>query len=118
MTLSRDYTGSRPDKLPTNKTSFPVLAPFWADSDSSGVTCDCTPGCHTCGTSVVYYQIYTTFRGDMERYKNRAMIEGRTKCKLRTFRRPDWVMVVTWSRMVPSPYSSNQHSTEVCLFNG
>ena len=119
LSFSMNYLAYRPMPFPHNNSEeADILAPFWADADSSGVKCDCTAGCSSCGTDVVYYHIYKldsnrNYPTNSTEHKvlQRAKSDG--KEYLKGFKRADWVMVVTWSQTIPYPYSANQNSMEV-----
>ena len=119
MSLGADYLSVKPTPFPRNdSSSADLIAPFWADADSSGVKCDCTSGCATCGADVVYYQVYendptvgVTAGSTTQKMLDLATADGQKSVP--GFVTANWVMVVTWSQSIPYPYSSNQNSFEV-----
>jgi hypothetical protein len=121
MSFSINYLSYRPLPFPhDNSENADLLGVFWADADSSGVYCDCSSGCTSCGTDVVYYhfykygsnntssldpaaqEIFTKSSSDGQKYGN-------------GFREPTWVLVITWSQVIPYPYSANKYSFEVSM---
>ena len=101
-----------------NSEKADLLAVFWADSDSSGIFCDCAPGCYTCGNNVVYYHIYKflpeqrPFDPLTEQIYNMTIKDGQY-----IFGNYDtaFALVVTWSQMLPFPSYYNKYSLEVFL---
>ena len=96
-----------------NSEDADLLAPFWADADSSGVYCDCTTGYSSCGTNVVYYHIYKT--DTSKKYplnSTESIVFGQGTADGRPyvpgFKKADWVMVVTWSHLTPYPSSAKK----------
>ena len=83
-----------------------LLGVYWSDADTSGTNSDC------CGDDLIYFHIYADNTNQSRRIYNRATADGR-KYINPTFT-ANWVMVVTWSRMIPRPYDINQFSNEVC----
>ena len=121
LSFSINYLTYRPMPFPhKNSEEADILAPFWADSDSTGVKCDCTAGCISCGTNVVYYHIYKfdsnlTYPENSTERKVLQQTNLNGKTYIKGFKRTDWVMVVTWSQVVPYPYSANKNSIEVSV---
>jgi hypothetical protein len=113
MSFDINYMSYTPLPFPHQDGLFvDLLSPFWADADSTGVLYDC------CGVDVVYYHIYqtnparTTPLSPTEQLVfDLATSEGQTY--LSTNFIANWVMVVTWSNLIPYPYSYNQFSFEV-----
>ena len=119
ISFSINYLSYTPAAFPhSNRENADLLGVFWSDYDSKGVRCDCAVSCYTCGRSVVYYQTYsTTKNGEDVNYLQVLNITSAIGQKyIAGFIQATWVMVVTWSQMVPFPYTYNQNSTEVCLF--
>ncbi len=120
MSFGINYLAYRPMPFPhQNSEQADLLAPFWADADSSLVKCDCTSGCLSCGTDVVYYQVYSAYPtkpstniGPLAQVIfNKATADG--LAYVSGFVAADWVMVITWSQVIPYRYTYNQYSFEV-----
>ena len=102
-----------------NSENADLLGVLWADVDSREVTCDCNSSCYTCGTDVVYYKIYK-FPSDISNISDPIMTQVYEKAVddgacVYEFGQPGWVMVVTWSQVVPYPYRANKYSYEVIV---
>ena len=116
ISFSSNYLSYRPMLFPhDNSEDVDLLAPFWADTDSSGITCDCYDG-----TGVVYYHVYKlnpnqVFPANSVEAEifHRATLDG--KLYIPGFKKADWVMVVTWSNVIPYPYATNKNSVEVSI---
>ena len=121
MSFTNNFVSYRSMSFPiVNNTYTDILAPFWADSDSTGIFCDCVTGCGTCGTGVVYYHVYKYIPNKYYppnstdlRVFDVATFDG--KYYVPGFKKADWVMVVTWSNVIPFSYSYNKDSFEVSL---
>ena len=123
ISFSINYLSYRPMPFPHyNSEDADLLGVFWSDYDSTGINCDCSLGCRTCGRGIVYYQVYScdpmqssSPEGFVQNVLSKATTEGRAY--IPGFNIATWVMIVTWSQMVPFPYSYNQYSSEVCKIN-
>lgn len=130
ISFSKNYLAYRPTPFPhQNSEQADLLAPFWADADSSCffyyfgpsnpcINCDCGPGCPTCGTNVVYYQIYSKTGDSINATLTKAVLDKASadgSNYISGFGSADWVLVVTWSQVIPFRYSSNRYSYEVSM---
>lgn len=119
MSFAINYLAYRPTPFPhQNDEDADLLAPFWADADSSLVSCDCTAGCMSCGTDVVYYQVYSyvSLQSTPQGLAVLAKANADGRAYIIGFQQADWVMVVTWSQVIPYRYTYNQYSFEVHMF--
>jgi hypothetical protein len=119
ISFSKNYLAYRPTPFPhQNSEQADLLAPFWADADSSGIYCDCGPWCPTCGTGVVYYQIYSKTGDSINATLTAAVLDKASadgRRYISGFGSADWVLVVTWAQVIPFRYTSNQYSYEVSM---
>ena len=119
MSFSINYLSYRPMPFPhDNSEDADLLGVFWSDFDSTGVYCDCSSDCRTCGTSVVYYQMYKNdFKQNIsavaQKVLQKATADGQKY--IPGFSIATWAMVVTWSQVVPYPYKYNLYSSEVSI---
>ena len=116
ISFSINYLSYRPMPFPhDNSENADLLGVFWSDYDSTSINCDCTFNCRTCGRSVVYYHTYSLQEGKTDNVTLQVLSQATTDGLnyIPGFTTATWVMVATWSQMVPFPYSSNQYSYEV-----
>ena len=122
LSFTINYLSYRPVPFPhDNSEDVDLLGVFWADSDSKGITCDCTADCSICGTGVIYYQIYNfenqtvTFNEVAQEVLNRTTSDGVKYVP--GFVSSSWVLVATWSQIFPYVYSYNNFSLEVSKYH-
>ena len=114
MSLNSNYLSNNPHSFPHyDNLNSDLLGPFWADADSSGITSDC------CNIGVVYYHMFqfnvNQVLSELEqRVFDLATLDGQRYIDSTFVAR--WVLLVTWSQMIPYPYADNQYSFEVNTF--
>ena len=101
-----------------NNERADLLGVFWADSDSYGIRCDCSNDCYNCGTNVLYYHVYKSdpqqnFSANPSAQKVFGHASRDGKLYVPGFEQATWVLVATWSQMIPFPSAENKYSTEV-----
>ena len=112
LSFTTNYLSYTPYPFPHyDDLNADLLGAFWADADSSGMYYDQS------GNSVVYYHVYqktsdtTLPPPSQQRVFDMATRDGQTY--ISSSFSANWVMVVTWSQVVPWPFNSNQYSSEV-----
>ena len=112
MSFTINYLSYTPYPFPHNDgLSADLIGAFWADADSSGISDDQS------SNGVVYYQVYqfsalaSPLTPSQQRVFDLATRDGQTY--INGSFSANWVMVVTWSQIVPYPYYYNQYSIEV-----
>jgi hypothetical protein len=122
ISFSKNYLAYRPMPFPhQNSEQADLLAPFWADADSSG----CGPTTVTVGLGVlhvaldvVYYQIYSKTGDSINATLTAAVLDKASadgRRYISGFGSADWVLVVTWAQVIPFRYTSNRYSYEVSM---
>ena len=106
ISFQNDYPFMRPAGFPhSNMLNADLLGIYWSDADSSGVYQGC------CGVDMIYYHIYSDKQNQSLRIYSRATADGRKYVSPKFT--ANWVMVITWSQMIPYPFETNQFSNEV-----
>ena len=109
MSFEANYMSYTPYSFPHfDGIQIDLISPFWADADSSGVYYDN-------GMDVVYYHVYQ--RNQFSSAADMLVFDIASADGQQFFNNPTfsagWVMVVTWSQVIPWPYYSNLYSSEV-----
>ena len=111
MSFTINYLSYTPYPFPHyDGLNADLLGAFWADADSSGIYYDQS------GNGVVYYHVYQKTSGTAlpspseQRVFDMATRDGQKY--LNNAFSANWVMVVTWSQIVPWPHYYNKYSSE------
>ena len=110
MTFTNDYNSFIPRPFPLNDyVGGNIVAPFWADADSTMITKEAFEDGNTGG--VVFYQVYSDNSNQSRQIYDLATKDGRKY--ISPMFTADWVLVVTWNQVVPYPQDVNMFSSEV-----